>query len=95
MRRPGLKNRALAAQIRREAYEVPPDVRAARSAARAQFDLGRLKVAADERVEAARAKLESIDLFSLRQELEDAIAAQSEIDGKLADLQGENVLMAG
>jgi hypothetical protein len=90
-RKPGLKNRQLAAQIRREAYDVPAEVRDARRAARDQFDLVRLKVAADERLEAARNKLELVDLFGLRRELEDAIAAQVEIEGKLSDLQGEKV----
>ncbi|WP_340671106.1 hypothetical protein [Bradyrhizobium ottawaense] len=94
MRKPGLKNRQLAAQLRREQYEVSPEVRASRSFARAQFDLARLKVAADERVEAARTKLESIDLFGLRQELEDALAEQADVDSKLAELQGSSALMA-
>lgn len=95
MRKPGLKNRQLAAQLRRERYEVSPEVRASRSLARAQFDLTKLKGAADERVEAARTKLESIDLFGLRKELEDALAEQADVDSKLAELQGSSALMAG
>lgn len=87
MKRPGLKNRQLAAQLRREQYEVAPEVRTARRLAREQFDLGKLKVAADERVDAARSKLESIDLFGLRRELEDALAEQAAVESKLTELR--------
>lgn len=86
MRNPGLKDRQLASQLRREAYEVPQEVRNARRLAREQFDLGRRKLAADERVQAARDRLEAVDLFGLRRELEDALAAQAEIDAKLTQL---------
>lgn len=94
MRKPGLKNRQLAAQLRREQYETSPEIRNARRLAREQFDLGRLKIAADERVDAARTKLESIDVFGMRRELEDALAAQAEVDAKLTELTASH-LMAG
>ena len=95
MRKPEIKNRQLAGQLRREQYEVNPEIRAARSLALAQFDLTKLKIAADERVDAARERLEQVDIFGLRKELEDAIKAQTEIDSRLAALQADNVLMAG
>jgi hypothetical protein len=59
------------------------------------FDLRRRKAEVDQRVDAARDKLESVDVFALRAELEAALAEQADIDAKLGELQGENVLMAG
>ncbi|MCP2209661.1 hypothetical protein [Bradyrhizobium diazoefficiens] len=95
MKRPGILARQTAARLKGELYDVGSDVRAARNVALATFDLRRRKADADQRVEQARDRLESVDVFSLRAELEAALAEQADIDAKLADLQGANVLMAG
>jgi len=95
MRRPGLIARQSAAKLKGEQFAVGEGVRAARNAALILFDLRRRKTEADQRVEAARDKLEKVDVFALRTELENAIQAQAEIDAKLAQLQGQNVLMVG
>jgi hypothetical protein len=72
-----------------------PSVRAARGKALQLFDLRRRKDEVDRRVEAARDRLESVDVFGLRRELEDALREQAHVEAKLAELQGDNVLMAG
>lgn len=95
MRKPGIKNRQLAGQLRREQFEVGDSIRSARNAALAQFNLRRLKAEADDRVQKARDKLERVDVFGLRAELEAAIQSQADIDAKLVALQANNVLMAG
>jgi hypothetical protein len=95
MKRPGIIARQHAARLKAEQYQVEDSVRAARGVALNLFDLRRRKADADRRVETARDRLESVDVFGLRRELEDALKAQAEIDAKLAELQGENVLMAG
>lgn len=95
MRRPGIIARQHAAQLKGEQYAVGEGVRAARGAALRLFDLRRRKLEADQRVDAARDKLESVDVYGLRAELESALAEQADIDAKLSELQGENVLMAG
>lgn len=74
--------------------EASPEVRAARGSALQLFDLRRRKTEAEQRVEKARHRLESVDVFGLRRELEDALQEQADIDAKLAELQGGNVLMA-
>ncbi|MET4324445.1 BMFP domain-containing protein YqiC [Bradyrhizobium sp. i1.15.2] len=83
------------AAIRNSEYDVGANVRAARGQALALFDLRRRKSEIDQRVEKARDRLESVDLYGLRAELEAALAEQTDIDAKLVELQGENVLMAG
>ncbi|WP_409188486.1 hypothetical protein [Bradyrhizobium sp. RDM4] len=95
MKRPGIFARQTAARLKGEQYAVDDQVRAARGAALSLFNLRRQKSEADQRVEMARDRLEKVDLFGLRAELEAAIAEQAGIDEKLAKLQGENVLMAG
>ena len=95
MRRPGIIARQHAARLKGEQYAVGEGVRAARGVALRLFDLRRRKAEADQRVDAARDKLGSVDVFALRAELESALAEQADIDAKLAELQGENVLMAG
>lgn len=95
MRRPGIYARQTAARLKGQQYEVDDGVRAARGAALNLFNLRRRKSEADQRVTAARERLESIDVFALRAELEAALAEQAGIDEKLAELQGANVLMAG
>ncbi|MHC6154803.1 hypothetical protein ACVSQB_23780 [Bradyrhizobium elkanii] len=94
-RRPGILARQTAAQLKGEQYRVEDDVRAARGKALALFDLRRRKGEADQRVEEARERLERVDLFGLRRELEEALAAQAEINQKLTELQDQNILMAG
>ena len=75
--------------------EASPAVRAARGTALQLFDLRRRKTEADQRVEKARNRLELIDVFGIRRELEDALREQADIEVKLSELQGGNVLMAG
>jgi hypothetical protein len=87
--------REITAQIKRESRQVDDGVRAARAIGLQLFDLRRRKSEADQRVEKARDRLESIDVFALRAELEAALAEQASIDEKLTELQGANVLMAG
>ncbi|MGY3511283.1 hypothetical protein [Bradyrhizobium lupini] len=70
-------------------------VRASRGTALQLFDLRRRKDEADRRVEAARDRLEAVDVFGLRRELEEALREQAEVEAKLTELQGGNVLMAG
>lgn len=70
-------------------------VRASRGAALQLFDLRRRKDEADRRVEAARDRLEAVDVFGLRRELEEALREQAEVEAKLTELQGGNILMAG
>ncbi|MCK1578696.1 hypothetical protein IVB03_03620 [Bradyrhizobium sp. 168] len=95
MKRPGIIARQHAARLRGEQYEVAEGVRAARGVALALFDLRRRKAEADQRVEAARDRLEAVNVFGLRRELEDALREQAEVEAKLTELQGGNVLMAG
>ncbi|MET4320341.1 hypothetical protein [Bradyrhizobium sp. RT5a] len=95
MKRPGIIARQHAARLKGEQYAVAEGVRAARGAALALFDLRRLKDEADRRVEVARDRLESVDVFALRAELEAALAEQADVEAELAELQGGNVLMAG
>lgn len=95
MKRPGILARQTAARLKAEQYAVDDQVRAARGAAINLFNLRRQKSEADERVAEARDRLEKVDLFGLRAELEAALAEQAGIDAKLAELQGANVLMAG
>jgi hypothetical protein len=95
MRRPGILARQTAARLKGEQYAVDEGVRAARGVALTAFDLRRRKADADQRVEKARDRLESVDVLSLRAELEAALAEQAGIDQKLAELQGNNMLMAG
>lgn len=83
------------AAIRNSEYDVGAAVRAARGQALALFDLRRRKSEVDQRVEKARDRLESVDLYGLRAELEAALAEQASIDSKLAELQSANVMMAG
>ncbi|WP_439401437.1 hypothetical protein ACNJYA_32975 [Bradyrhizobium sp. DASA03068] len=95
MKRPGIIARQHAARLKGEQYAVGEGVRAARGAALKMFDLRRQKAEVDQRVEKARLRLESVDVFALRTELEAALAEQADVDSKLAELQGSNVLMAG
>lgn len=87
--------REITAQLKRESRTVDDGVRAARAIGLQLFDLRRRKSEADQRVERARDRLESVDVFALRAELEAALAEQASIDEKLTELQGANVLMAG
>lgn len=87
--------REIAAQLKRESRKVDDGVRAARSIVLQLFDLRRRKSQADQRVAAARQRLESVDVSALQAELEAALAEQAGIDQKLTELQGANVLMAG
>lgn len=93
--KPGILARQTAAGLKREQYAVDDSVRTARGQVLALFDLNRRKTVADRRVELARERLEKVDLFALRAELETALAEQADIDQKLAELQGDSVLMAG
>lgn len=95
MRRPGIYARQTAARLKGEQYAVDDGVRAARGVALNLFNLRRRKSESDQRVAAARDRLESVDVFTLRAELEAALAEQAGIDEKLAELQGSNALMAG
>lgn len=95
MKRPGIIARQHAARLKGEQYVVGEGVRAARGAALKMFDLRRQKTEVDQRVEKARLRLESVDIFALRAELEAALAEQADVDSKLAELQGSSVLMAG
>lgn len=95
MKRPGIIARQHAARLRGEQYEVAEGVRASRGAALRMFDLNRRKAEVDQRVEAARDRLESVDVFALRAELEAALAEQADVDLKLAELQDSSTLMAG
>lgn len=95
MKRPGILARQTAARLKGEQYAVDDSVRAARGVALNLFDLRRRKSEADQRVAAARDRLESVDVFALRAELEAALADQAAIDQELAALQSGNVLMAG
>jgi hypothetical protein len=106
MRKPfrgyGIASRQIAAEIKADQRKVSDSVRNARGIVMKLFDLKRQKTDADDRVSKAREKLESVDVFGLRQELETAIKAQALIDAdiavaeqQLAEMQGENVLMAG
>lgn len=95
MKRPGILARQTAARLKGEQYAVDDRVRAARGVALNLFNLRRQKSEADQRVAAARDRLESVDLYGLRAELEAALAQQADIDQKLTELQGDNVLMAG
>ncbi|WP_074447887.1 hypothetical protein [Bradyrhizobium yuanmingense] len=87
--------REITAQIKRESRQVDGGVRAARAIGLQLFDLRRRKSEADQRVEKARDRLESVDVFALRAELEAALAEQAGIDAKLSELQGDSVLAAG
>ncbi|MHC2664570.1 hypothetical protein ACMA5K_33975 [Bradyrhizobium diazoefficiens] len=87
--------REITAQLKRESRQVDGGIRAARAIGLQLFDLRRRKSEADQRVERARDRLESVDVFALRAELEAALAEQASIDEKLSELQGANVLMAG
>lgn len=93
MKRPGIIARQTAARLKGELYQVDDGVRTARSAALNLFDLRHRKAAADQRVEVARDRLESVDVFALRAELEAALAEQAGIDQQLAALATD--LMAG
>ncbi|MET3989491.1 hypothetical protein ABID65_001117 [Bradyrhizobium sp. S3.9.2] len=87
--------REITAELKRESRKVDDGVRAARGIVLQLFDLRRRKSAADQRVAAARDRLESVDVFALRAELEAALAEQAEIEAKLGELEGGNVLVAG
>ncbi|RZN07592.1 hypothetical protein CWO91_26705 [Bradyrhizobium genosp. SA-3] len=87
MRRPGIYARQTAARLKGEQYQVDDGVRAARGVALNLFNLRRRKSEIDQRVEMARDRLESVDLYGLRAELEAALAEQTDIDAKLAELQ--------
>ena len=93
--KPGILARQTAAELKREQYAVDDSVRAARGQALALFDLNRRKTVADRRVELARERLEKVDLFALRAELEAALKAQADIDQELASLHSASTLMAG
>lgn len=95
MRKPGIIARQHAAMLKGEQFAVDDQVRAARGAALNLFNLRRQKSEADQRVATARDRLEKVDLYGLRAELEAALAEQADIDQKLTELQGGNVLMAG
>lgn len=95
MRRPGTIARQHAAKLKAEQFAVGEGVRAARGVALNLFHLRRRKDEVDRRVEAARDRLESIDVFALRAELEAALAEQADVEAKLAQLQGGSVLLAG
>lgn len=95
MRRSGTIARQHAAKLRAEQYAVGEGIRAARGAALKMFDLNRRKAEVDQRVEKARLRLENVDVFALRAELEAALAEQADVDSKLAELQGSSALMAG
>jgi hypothetical protein len=95
MKRPGIIARQAAARLKGEQYAVTEGVRAARGVALALFDLRRRKDEVDRRVEVARDRLEPVDVFGLRRELEDALREQADVEAKVAELQGDNVLMAG
>lgn len=99
MKRPGKRQgiiaRQIASELRGTQYHVEDDVRAARGQALALFDLRRRKADADQRVEKAREKLEQVDVFGLRRELEEALAEQASIDEKLAELESASLMMAG
>jgi hypothetical protein len=95
LKRPGIIARQTAARLKGEQYAVDDGVRAARGVALNLFDLRRRKSEADQRVAAARERLESVDVFALRAELEAALAEQASIDDKLTELQGASVLMVG
>lgn len=86
MRRPGIYARQTAARLKGEQYQVEDGVRAARGVALNLFNLRRRKSEIDQRVEMARDQLESVDLYGLRAELEAALAEQTDIDAKLAEL---------
>ncbi|GAB9084518.1 hypothetical protein [Bradyrhizobium diazoefficiens] len=90
-----LLSRMAISESKAQRYDVEDGVRAARSVALHLFDLRRRKNEADQRVEAARDRLASVDVFALRAELEAALAEQADVEEKLSELQGENVLMAG
>lgn len=87
MRRPGIYARQTAARLKGQQYEVDDGVRAARGVALNLFNLRRRKSEIDQRVEMARDRLESVDLYGLRAELEAALAEQTDIEAKLAELQ--------
>jgi hypothetical protein len=91
MKRPyrgyGIASRQAAAQIKREMNSAPDDIRTARSAGMKLFDLRRQKADADDRVSKAREKLENVDLFGLRRELEDALQTQSKIESDIAEAE--------
>lgn len=99
MKRPGKRQgiiaRQIASELRGEQYRVEGGVRAARGQALALFDLRRRKTEVDQRVEKARDRLESVDVFGLRRELEEALAEQAGIDEKLAELESASLMMAG
>ncbi|WP_187387959.1 hypothetical protein [Bradyrhizobium sp.] len=90
-----LQARRAIAESKGQRFDVGDDVRAARGVAIQLFDLRRAKADADRRVDAAAERLAKIDVSALQVELADALAEQAEIDAKLAELQGGNVLMAG
>ena len=89
MKRPGILARQTAARLKGEQYEVDDGVRAARGVALNLFNLRRRKSEADERVERARDRLEKVDVFGLRAELEAALAEQAGIEEKLTELVPE------
>lgn len=93
MKRPGIIARQTAARLKGEQYQVDDDVRAARGAALSLFDLRHRKAVADQRVKVARDRLESVDVFALRAELEAARTEQASIDQQLAALATDQ--MAG
>jgi hypothetical protein len=95
MKRLGIIARQHAARLRGEQYEVAEGVRTARGAALKMFDLRRQKAEVDQRVEKARLRLESVDVFALRAALEAALVEQADVDSKLAELQDSSTLMAG
>lgn len=78
-----------------EQYAVGEGVRAARGAALMMFDLNRHKAEVDQRVEAARDRLENVDVCALRAELEAALEEQADIEVQLAKLHDSNNLDDG
>ncbi|MEY9427028.1 hypothetical protein ABH975_002343 [Bradyrhizobium ottawaense] len=90
MKRPGILARQTAARLKGELYDVGSDVRAARNVALVTFDLRRRKADADLRVEKARDRLESVDVFALRAELQAAIAERDDIDAKLTEIEARS-----
>jgi hypothetical protein len=87
--KPGIFARQTAARLKGEQYEVDDGVRAARGVALNLFNLRRRKSEADQRVEMARDRLEKVDVFGLRAELEAALAEQAGIEEKLTELVPE------
>jgi hypothetical protein len=82
----GILARQTAAELRSGKYAIDEEVRAARGVSLQLFDLRRRQYAADQRVTAARERLQRVDINALEAELAAALAEQEAIAEQIGAL---------